>query len=43
VSSPALEHWGEIVSREDLRHILWTADTFVDFEHSLNTAMNEAS
>jgi DNA-binding winged helix-turn-helix (wHTH) protein len=43
VSSPLLEHWGEIVSREDLRRILWTADTFVDLEHSLNTAMNKAS
>jgi TolB-like protein len=34
-----LEHWGQIVSREDLRRALWSADTFVDFEHSLNTAM----
>jgi Tol biopolymer transport system component/DNA-binding winged helix-turn-helix (wHTH) protein len=34
-----LEHAGEIVSREDLRRVLWPADTFVDFEHSLNTAM----
>jgi TolB-like protein len=34
-----LEHRGEIVSRDDLRRVLWAADTFVDFEHSLNTAM----
>ena len=34
-----LEHAGEVVSREDLRHVLWPADTFVDFDHSLNTAM----
>jgi len=34
-----LEHAGELVSREDLRRVLWPADTFVDFEHSLNTAM----
>jgi TolB-like protein len=34
-----LEHWGDIVGRDDLRRLLWDADTFVDFEHSLNTAM----
>lgn len=34
-----LEHAGELVSREDLRRVLWPADTFVDFDHSLNTAM----
>jgi Tol biopolymer transport system component/DNA-binding winged helix-turn-helix (wHTH) protein len=34
-----LEHAGEMVSREDLRRVLWPADTFVDFDHSLNTAM----
>jgi TolB-like protein/DNA-binding winged helix-turn-helix (wHTH) protein len=34
-----LEHWGEIVSREELRRVLWSADTFVDFDHSLNTAI----
>jgi Tol biopolymer transport system component/DNA-binding winged helix-turn-helix (wHTH) protein len=34
-----LEHQGELVSREDLRRVLWPADTFVDFDHSLNTAM----
>ena len=34
-----LQHAGELVSREDLRQILWPADTFVDFDHSLNTAM----
>jgi TolB-like protein/DNA-binding winged helix-turn-helix (wHTH) protein len=34
-----LERHGEIVSRDDLRRALWAADTFVDFEHSLNTAM----
>jgi TolB-like protein/DNA-binding winged helix-turn-helix (wHTH) protein/Flp pilus assembly protein TadD len=30
---------GELVTREDLRKALWPSDTFVDFEHSLNTAM----
>jgi DNA-binding winged helix-turn-helix (wHTH) protein len=34
-----LEHAGEIVSREELRRILWHSDTFVDFEHSLNMAV----
>ena len=34
-----LEHAGEIVSREDLRNRLWPSDTFVDFDHSLNTAI----
>jgi Tol biopolymer transport system component/DNA-binding winged helix-turn-helix (wHTH) protein len=34
-----LQHAGELVSREALRQVLWPADTFVDFDHSLNTAM----
>ena len=34
-----LERSGEIVSREDLRRRLWPDDTFVDFNHSLNTAI----
>lgn len=32
---------GAIVTREDLRAELWPADTFVDFDHSLNTAVNK--
>src|SRR5437588_1368468 len=32
---------GELVSREELRQSLWAADTFVDFEHGLNTAVNK--
>ncbi len=32
---------GEIVTREDLRQKLWPDDTFVDFDHSLNTAVNK--
>ena len=27
------------VNREDLRRVLWPSDTFVDFDHSLNTAV----
>jgi TolB-like protein/DNA-binding winged helix-turn-helix (wHTH) protein/Tfp pilus assembly protein PilF len=36
-----IEHAGEIVSREDLQKKLWTADTFVDFDHGLNKAINK--
>ena len=32
---------GELVTREELRQSLWPADTFVDFEHGLNTAVNK--
>jgi DNA-binding winged helix-turn-helix (wHTH) protein len=34
-----LEHAGDIVTREELRRVLWPSDTFVDFEHSLNVAV----
>jgi TolB-like protein/DNA-binding winged helix-turn-helix (wHTH) protein/Tfp pilus assembly protein PilF len=34
-----IENAGELVTREDLRNALWPSDTFVDFEHSLNTAI----
>ena len=34
-----VEHAGEIVTREELRSVLWPSDTYVDFDHSLNTAM----
>jgi DNA-binding winged helix-turn-helix (wHTH) protein/Tol biopolymer transport system component len=34
-----LEGRGELVTREDLQGALWPADTFVDFETSLNTAI----
>jgi cholera toxin transcriptional activator len=36
-----LERAGEVVSREELQQKLWPADTFVDFDHSLNTAINK--
>lgn len=32
---------GELVTRQDLRDKLWSNDTFVDFDHSLNTAINK--
>jgi len=36
-----LERAGEVVSREELREKVWASDTFVDFDHSLNTAINK--
>lgn len=36
-----LERPGEVVARDDLRQKLWPADTFVDFDHSLNTVVNK--
>ena len=34
-----LEHPGTLVTRDELRQRLWKPDTFVEFDHSLNTAM----
>jgi Tol biopolymer transport system component/DNA-binding winged helix-turn-helix (wHTH) protein len=31
---------GKVVTREELRSKLWPSDTFVDFEHGLNAAVN---
>src|SRR5689334_6239764 len=36
-----VEKRGAIVTREELRLQLWPADTFVDFDHSLNAAINK--
>jgi cholera toxin transcriptional activator len=36
-----LERAGEVVTRDELRQKLWPSDTFVDFDHSLNTAINK--
>jgi len=36
-----LERPGDVVTREEVRQKLWPADTFVDFDHSLNTAINK--
>lgn len=36
-----LERAGEVVTREELQQNLWPSDTFVDFDHSLNTAVNK--
>ena len=35
-----LQRPGEVIPREDLRQRLWPTDTFVDFDHGLNTAIN---
>ncbi|MGA2857799.1 MAG: winged helix-turn-helix domain-containing protein [Candidatus Sulfotelmatobacter sp.] len=35
-----LENPGELVSREELRKKLWPEDTFVDFDHGVNAAVN---
>src|SRR5258708_2277331 len=39
ILSILLEQRGEVVTREELRKRLWSDDTFVDFDHSLNTAI----
>src|SRR6201993_313903 len=36
-----LERPGEMVAREGLHSKLWPGDTFVDFDHGLNTAVNK--
>jgi TolB-like protein len=34
-----LERPGDVITRDELRHRLWPGGIFVDFEHSLNTAV----
>jgi TolB-like protein/DNA-binding winged helix-turn-helix (wHTH) protein/Tfp pilus assembly protein PilF len=36
-----LEHAGDVVTREELRQRLWPADTFVDFDTGLNSAVKK--
>jgi TolB-like protein/DNA-binding winged helix-turn-helix (wHTH) protein/Flp pilus assembly protein TadD len=36
-----LSHSGELVTREQLQRKLWSADTFVDFDHGLNKAISK--
>jgi DNA-binding winged helix-turn-helix (wHTH) protein len=36
-----LERSRNVVTREELRERLWSSDTFVDFDHGLNTAINQ--
>ncbi|HEX8835594.1 MAG TPA: winged helix-turn-helix domain-containing protein [Candidatus Acidoferrum sp.] len=41
ILSILLEKPGEIVTRDEMRQRLWASDTFVDFEHSLNSAIKK--
>src|SRR5277367_271646 len=41
VLTALLQNAGQVVTRESLRETIWPADTFVDFDHSLNTAVNK--
>src|ERR1700747_560725 len=36
-----LERSGDLVTREELRQRVWPEDTFVDFDHALNTAITK--
>ena len=36
-----IERAGQVVCRDDLRQAVWANETFVDFEHSLNAALNK--
>jgi len=36
-----LAHPGQLITREELRNRLWPSDSFVDFDHSLNKAVNK--
>lgn len=36
-----LDQPGQLVTREQLKQRLWPAETFVDFDHSLNAAINK--
>src|SRR5579864_8514326 len=36
-----LQNPGQVVTREELHNKLWSQDTFVDFEHGLNKAINK--
>ena len=36
-----LQRPGEVITREEFRKRLWPADTFVDFDHSLNASINK--
>src|ERR1700752_3585668 len=41
VLTTVLEKPGRVVTREELHQKLWAQDTFVDFEHGLNKAINK--
>lgn len=39
VLAALLKRPGDVVTREELRSLIWSADTFVDFDHSLHNAI----
>ena len=39
VLATLLEHAGEVVTKDELRQRIWAADTFVDFDHGLHSAI----
>jgi eukaryotic-like serine/threonine-protein kinase len=41
ILSMLLERPGEIVTREELRRLLWRSDVFVDFDHGLNKSIQK--
>ena len=41
ILSILVEKPGEVITREEIRRRLWSSDTFVDFEHSLNSAIKK--
>jgi TolB-like protein/DNA-binding winged helix-turn-helix (wHTH) protein/Tfp pilus assembly protein PilF len=41
VLNALLSRSGDVVTRDELRQLLWSTETFVDFEHSLNTSIKE--
>jgi eukaryotic-like serine/threonine-protein kinase len=41
VLAALVERPGELVTREELRRRVWPEDTFVDFDHALNTAIKK--
>ena len=41
VLTALLQNAGQVVTRDHLRETIWRADTFVDFDHSLNTSVNK--
>jgi TolB-like protein/DNA-binding winged helix-turn-helix (wHTH) protein/Tfp pilus assembly protein PilF len=40
ILSALLERPGELITRDELKKKLWSSGTFVDFDHSLNKAVN---
>jgi TolB-like protein/DNA-binding winged helix-turn-helix (wHTH) protein/Tfp pilus assembly protein PilF len=39
VLAALLKRAGDVVTREELRALIWTTDTFIDFDHSLHNAI----